>query len=76
MYVDERRHESKGASASVMLVKEMRSGKFFGAKVPQFNIHDSHDVARKRWEDLGMEYKYMLELDHVRTIFNLPSNRC
>lgn len=76
VYVDGRRHESKGASASVMLVKEMRSGKFFGAKVPHFNIHDSHDVARKRWEDLGMEYKYILELDHVRTIFNLPSNRC
>lgn len=47
VYVDEWRRESKGASASVMLVKEMRSGKFFGAKVPHFNIHDNHDVARK-----------------------------
>lgn len=76
VYVDESKRESKGASASVMMVRDSKTGKAFGAKVPHFNIHDSHDVARKRWEDLGMEYKYILELDHVRTSSSPPSNRC
>lgn len=76
VYVDESRRESKGASASVMMVRDNKTGNVFGAKVPHFNIHNSHDVARKRWEDLGKEYKYILELDHVRKPSNLPLNLC
>lgn len=69
--------ETKGMSASVMMVEERTSGEIFGAKEPYYSINDDHGTVRKRWEELNREFKNIIKLDHVsgrRLIHALPSN--
>jgi hypothetical protein len=73
VYVNEWGGGSRGMSASVMMVKERTTGKIFGAKEPYYKANDDHDTARKRWEALQREYKYIMQLDHVwQQVSKLP----
>lgn len=65
VYVNEWGIESKGMSASVMMVKDRTTGNIFGAKEPYYRTSDNHDTARKRFEELQKEYKHIMQLDHV-----------
>jgi serine/threonine protein kinase len=57
--------ESKGASATVMMVKDRTTGNIFGAKEPYYRTSDDPDVARERFETLRREYEAIMRLDHV-----------
>jgi len=54
-----------GSFATVMKVKELRSGKIFAAKVPHFRASDRADKARKRWELVEDEFQKIIKLEHV-----------
>ncbi|KAK1749553.1 kinase-like domain-containing protein [Echria macrotheca] len=56
--------ESRGASASVMMVREITSGRIFGAKEPFYRASDDHDRARERLESLQREFNHIVGLDH------------
>ncbi|KAM3449792.1 hypothetical protein MY3296_006666 [Beauveria thailandica] len=56
--------QGKGAHASVIKVKNVGTGKIFGAKEPYFKISDNADTARQRFEALRMEYNHIKHLDH------------
>ena len=66
--------ETKGMSASVMMVEERTSGKIFGAKEPYYGINDDHGTVRKRWEGLAREFENIIKLDHVSDA--AQSKRC
>ena len=68
VYVGGWRVESKGMHASVMMVKDRKTGRTFGAKEPYYRTTDNPDIARKRFETLQKEYKYIMQLDHVSRI--------
>lgn len=63
--VDGQGKHGKGAHASVMKVKSIGTGKYFGAKEPYFKMSDNADIARQRFEALRMEYNHIKHLDHV-----------
>ncbi|KAK2590479.1 hypothetical protein QQS21_011839 [Conoideocrella luteorostrata] len=60
--------QGKGAHASVMKVKNVSTGEFFGAKEPFYKISDNADTARKRFEALRMEYMHIKHLDHPHIV--------
>ncbi|GAO17423.1 uncharacterized protein UV8b_06032 [Ustilaginoidea virens] len=68
VYVNEWGGGGRGMSASVMMVKEIRTGKIFGAKEPYYKTNDDHDAARKRWEALRREYEYIIQLGHPHIV--------
>lgn len=55
----------RGIHASVMRVKKIGTGEYFGAKELYFKISDNADVARHRFEVLRTEYNHIKRLDHV-----------
>lgn len=60
--------QGKGAHASVMKVKNISTGEFFGAKEPYYKTCDSADTARTRFETLRMEYDHIKRLDHPHIV--------
>ncbi|KID82661.1 Calcium/calmodulin-dependent protein kinase type IV [Metarhizium guizhouense ARSEF 977] len=58
----------KGAHASVMKVKNVSTGEFFGAKEPYYKTSDNADTARKRFEALRAEYNHIKRLDHPHIV--------
>ncbi|OAA34235.1 Protein kinase-like domain protein [Metarhizium rileyi] len=73
VYVNEWGIESKGMCASVMMVKDRKTGNIFGAKEPYYGPRDNHDTARKRFEASQMEYKHIVQLDHIMVEY-IPLN--
>ncbi|ODA80860.1 hypothetical protein RJ55_03820 [Drechmeria coniospora] len=67
-YVCDLEIASKGAHASVMKVKDNKSGRTFGAKEPHYKISDDHDAARRLFEDMKREYEYIIQLDHPHIV--------
>jgi hypothetical protein len=65
VYVNEWGIESKGMCASVMIVKDRKTGNIFGAKEPYYGLGDNHDTARKRFEAAEMEFNHIIQLNHV-----------
>ncbi|KAJ6784540.1 hypothetical protein PWT90_06758 [Aphanocladium album] len=63
--VDGQGVHGRGAHASVMRVKKIETGEYFGAKEPYFKISDNADVARHRFEVLRTEYNHIKRLDHA-----------
>ena len=51
--------------ATIMKVKELRSGKIFAAKVPHFSSWDRAGDVRKRELSLALEYEKIAKLQHV-----------
>lgn len=56
---------SAGAFASVLKVRNMRTGTIYAAKMPHFRTTDMASTAQKRLESLRTEYDKIVRLDHV-----------
>ncbi|OAA65115.1 Calcium/calmodulin-dependent protein kinase type IV [Akanthomyces lecanii RCEF 1005] len=66
--VDGHGTHGRGAHASVMKVKKIGTGEYFGAKEPYFKISDNPDIARDRFETLRTEYNHIKRLDHPHIV--------
>lgn len=68
VYVNEGGVEARGMTASVMCVRERKSGSMFGAKEPYFKASDDFGKVRSRWEDLRREFDNVVKLDHPHIV--------
>lgn len=68
VYVNEGGVEARGMTASVMRIKERKSGSVFGAKEPYFKASDDFGKVRSRWEDLRREFDNVVKLDHPHIV--------
>lgn len=68
IYVNEGGVEARGMTASVLRVRERKSGSVFGAKEPYFSTNDDFGKVRSRWEELRREFDNFFKLDHVSSL--------
>lgn len=74
VYIEDRRTPAnKGSAGSVMMVRELKSGKAFAAKELWFKSTDSASKRRKRWEQLTEEYQKIVKLKHVSHRFGVSA---
>ncbi|PNY27177.1 Protein kinase-like domain protein [Tolypocladium capitatum] len=65
---EEEGYTGAGSFASVMKVKELRTGKSFAAKVPHYKTSDPAGKVRKRWESLTDEFQKLVKLKHAHIV--------
>ncbi|KAM0414567.1 hypothetical protein ACHAPT_013593 [Fusarium lateritium] len=68
IYVNEGGVEARGITASVMRIRERKSGSVFGAKEPYFKASNDFGKVRSRWEELRREFDNVIKLDHPHIV--------